>query len=86
MQTVQVGQFKAEFSSILDQVQNMGEKFIIEYGKQHKKVAMLVPFEEETKKRVFGIYKGKYEIPDNFDDEDEEINAMFYGSLDEDID
>ena len=86
MQTVQVGQFKAEFSSILEQVQNTGEKFIIEYGKQHKKVAMLVPFEEEQKKRVFGIYEGKCEIPDNFDDEDEEINEMFYGSLDEDID
>ena len=86
MQTVQVGQFKAEFSSILEQVQNTGEKFIIEYGKQHKKVAMLVPFEEEKKQRVFGQLKGKVHIPDNFDDEDEEINEMFYGSLDEDID
>ena len=86
MQTVQVGQFKAEFSSILDQVQNRGEKFIIEYGKQHKKVAMLVPFEEEKRQRVFGQLKGKINIPDNFDDEDEEINEMFYGSLDEDID
>ena len=43
MQTIQADKFKAEFSAILEQIQNIGEKFVIEYGKQHKKVAMLVP-------------------------------------------
>ncbi len=37
MRSIQVGQFKAELSSILDQVQNFGEKYIIEFGKKHKK-------------------------------------------------
>lgn len=80
MKAIQVGQFKSEFSSILDQVQNMGEKFVIEYGKKHKKVAMLIPYEEQKQKREFGIYEGQTSIPDNFDDEDKEINEMFYGS------
>ncbi len=79
MQSIQVGQFKSEFSAILSKVQNSGEKFVIEFGKKHKKVAMLVPYEEERKKeRKFGIYEGKYQIPDDFDKEDKEINDIFY--------
>ncbi|MEA2017545.1 MAG: type II toxin-antitoxin system Phd/YefM family antitoxin [Campylobacterota bacterium] len=63
---------------ILDKVQNFGETFVIEYGKKHKKVAKLVPYEEEKKVRVFGQLKGKIEIYDNFDDEDKELNDLFY--------
>jgi antitoxin (DNA-binding transcriptional repressor) of toxin-antitoxin stability system len=80
MQSIQVGQFKAELSSILEQVQNRGETFVIEFGKKHKKVAMLVPYEHKKKIRKFGQLEGKLNIPDNFDDELEEINEMFYGS------
>ena len=80
MQTLQVGQLKSEFSSVLERVQKDGETFIIEFGKKHKKVAMIVPYKEEPKKRVFGQLKGTLNIPDDFDDESEEINQMFYGS------
>ncbi|MEA3315025.1 MAG: type II toxin-antitoxin system Phd/YefM family antitoxin [Campylobacterota bacterium] len=80
MQSIQVGEFKSDLSSILKQVQNLGEKFVIEYGKKHKKVAMLVPYEEKKKIRKFGQLEGKINIPNNFDDEVEEINKMFYGS------
>ena len=80
MQSIQVGQFKSELSSILEQVQNLGETFVIEFGRKHKKVAMLVPYEEEKSVRKFGQLEGKITIPDTFDDESEEINAMFYGS------
>ena len=79
MQSIQVGQFKSELSSILEQVQNLGETFVIEFGKQHKKVAMLVPYKEEKKVRKFGQLQGKITIPDDFDDESETINEMFYG-------
>ena len=80
MKSIQVGQFKAELSSILDQVQNFGEKYVIEFGKKHKKVAMLVSYEEKKKIRKFGQLEGKINIPDNFDDENEKINEMFYES------
>ena len=79
MQTIQVGKFKVNFSVILEQILNTGEKFVIEYGKQHKKVAMLVPYEDEKKERVFGQLAGKVIVSENFDDEDEEINKMYYG-------
>ena len=38
MQTIQIGKFKANLSEILEKVQNQGEKFIIEYGKNAKKL------------------------------------------------
>jgi len=79
MQTVKVGEFKAELSSILEQVQTSGETFVIEFGKRHKKVAMLVPYQEQLRERKFGQLEGKISIPDNFDDEDLEVNEMFFG-------
>jgi antitoxin (DNA-binding transcriptional repressor) of toxin-antitoxin stability system len=78
MQTISVGELKANFSQILDLVQNKKEEFIIEYGRKRKKVAKIVPFEEKKKEREFGIYEGKFTIPDDFNDEDEEINKLFY--------
>jgi len=81
MQSIQVGQFKSEFSAILHKVQHQGEKYIIEYGKKHKKVAMLVPYVEEKKQRVFGQLAGTINIAENFDDECSQINDMFYGDV-----
>lgn len=80
MQTIQVGQLKSEFSAVLDDIQNNGESYIVEYGRSHKKVAMIVPYEEELKKKEFGYLEGKAVVPDDFDDELQEINDLFYGS------
>ena len=84
MHTIQVGKFKSEFSSILDKVQKKGEKFIIEYGRKHEKVAILIPYNkkyEEGEKRKFGLLKGKIEIPEDFTDENGQIDEMFYGEI-----
>jgi len=80
MKTIQVGKFKSELSSILEEVQTLNETFVIEFGRKHKKVAMLVPYEEKQKVRKFGQLEGKIKIKDDFDDELEEINEMFYCS------
>ena len=79
MQTIQVGEFKAELSSILKQVQELGEEFVIEYGRKHKKIAKIVPYVEESAPREFGLLEGQYTVPDDFDSESDEINSMFYG-------
>ncbi|RLA23103.1 MAG: type II toxin-antitoxin system Phd/YefM family antitoxin [Gammaproteobacteria bacterium] len=79
MQTIQVGQLKSEFSSVLERIQKDGETYVIEFGKKHKKVAMLIPYTEEPKKRLFGQLQGTLNIPDDFDNELVEINDMFYG-------
>ncbi len=80
MQTLSVAEFKANLSSILQQMQDDGEEIVIAYGRGHKKVAKLVPYVEDSGHRIFGQYKGMVEIPKNFDEEDEAINAMFYGN------
>lgn len=78
MQTISVGEFKSNFSTILKQVQLTGQKVVVEYGKNHKRVAMLVPYDENLEKndkRKFGILQGKgsFNIKDDFAMSDEEL-------------
>jgi len=42
-------------------------------------VAKIVAYKEKVKPRKQGLLKGKIWISDDFDEEDEEINKMFYG-------
>lgn len=70
MNTIQVGKLKAEFSSVLEKIQNNGEKFVIEYGKKHKKIALLIPYDksyEKQEERKFGILKNKANVIINND-------------------
>ncbi len=70
MNTIQVGKLKAEFSSVLEKIQNNGEKFVIEYGKKHKKIALLIPYDksyEKQEERKFGILKNKASVIINND-------------------
>ena len=75
MQVVQVGQLKKDFSAILKLVQDNDEIFVIEYGKKHRKVAMLVPYVEKTEKRKFGLYKnkGSFQLTEDFEMTEEEL-------------
>lgn len=77
MDSIGVGELKADFSHVLDEVQKYGKKFVIEYGKKHKKVAMLVPY-EEPKHREFGILKGKggFSLGNDFEMTDEELLGL----------
>lgn len=51
-----VGDFKAQFSSVLDKVLQ-GEEVQILYGRSKKPVAQLTKFVEKPKKRPIGMYK-----------------------------
>ncbi len=51
-------------------------------AKDGKPLVRLVPIATEKKPRVPGRLKGQIWISDDFDDEDPEINRMFYGSDD----
>jgi len=77
MQTISVGKLKTNFSEVLNLVQNEKEERI-RIWKKHKKIAKIVPFEEKKKKREFRQLKGKINFSGNFNDEDEEINRLFY--------
>jgi prevent-host-death family protein len=70
---------KTHLSKLLEQVQ-AGEEIII--AKSGKPIARLCPVEkaaEKTKpKRVIGSLKGKFEVPDDFDDPMPEFEDAFY--------
>lgn len=63
MKSLPVGELKAQFSEVLEKVQQ-GESFGILYGKKKKPVAKIVPFEEpkKKKKRKIGILDGKMKV------------------------
>ena len=72
---VNVSEAKANLSKLIDRAFT-GEEIII--AKNNLPLIDLVPHKSKGK-RTLGSLKGKFKIPDNFLDEDLEINAMFYG-------
>ncbi len=80
MKSLPVGEFKAQFSEVLELVQQ-GESVGVLYGRSKKPVAKLVPMNDsDTKKagkRKLGLLKGKMKVvfaPDFKMTEDELIN------------
>ena len=63
MKTLPVGELKAQFSEVLEQVKQ-GESVGILYGKKKRPVAMIVPYAETEAKaeRKIGLLDGKTEI------------------------
>ncbi len=75
-QTVNIHDAKTNLSKLIEKTKK-GEDVII--AKAGKPVAKLVAYKEPLKPRKPGLWKGKIFIPENFNDEDEEINKLFYG-------
>ncbi|MBV9242267.1 MAG: type II toxin-antitoxin system prevent-host-death family antitoxin [Acidobacteria bacterium] len=62
MKSLPVGELKAQFSDVLEQVQR-GETFEVLYGRNKKPVARIVPISEaKPKKRKLGILEGKAKV------------------------
>lgn len=76
MQIINIHEAKTHFSKLIARVQK-GEEIVI--GKAGKPVAKISVMTEKPQKRIIGLWKGKVWISDDFDDEDLEINKMFYG-------
>lgn len=76
MKSLSVGEIKAQFSEVLEKVQQ-GESFGILYGKSKKLVAEINPPKKEKKKgkRKLGILDGKMNVvfADDFKMTDEEL-------------
>lgn len=66
---------KTNLSKLIKEAE-AGQEVII--AKAGKPVAKLSPYKEKLKPRKLGLLKGKIWVADNFDDEDEEINKLFY--------
>lgn len=76
MKSLPVGELKANFSEVLEEVQN-GETIEIVYGKKKKPVARIVPINEAKPKgkRRLGLLAGKMKVvfADDFKMTDEEL-------------
>lgn len=76
MQIINIHQAKTNLSKLIAKTAS-GEEVII--AKAGKPVAKLVAYKKQLKPRKPGALKGKIWVSDDFDDEDPEINKLFYG-------
>ena len=76
MNLLPVGEFKAKFSEVLQKVQE-GTSFGITYGKDKKKVAVVIPYKKYMNKTKFklGLLEGKafFKLHHDFKMTDEEL-------------
>jgi antitoxin (DNA-binding transcriptional repressor) of toxin-antitoxin stability system len=73
---INVSDAKAKLSKLVEMAYN-GEEVII--SKNNIPLVQLVLHNPKAKRKL-GLLKGKIKIPDDFLEENEEINAMFYGA------
>ncbi len=76
MQTIQVGEFKARFSEMIDSVR-AGETIVVAYGRNQQKVAALIPYDQlpQRQPRRLGVLAGVAHVgfADDFAITDEEL-------------
>ena len=72
---INVSEAKAKLSKLVDMAYH-GEEVII--AKNNLPLVKLVSHNPKEKRKL-GLLKGQIEIPDDFMEENEEINEMFYG-------
>lgn len=77
MEVINIHQAKTNLSKLIEKTK-AGEEIVI--AKAGKPVAKLVAYKEKLKKRKPGLWKGKVWVSPDFDEEDEEINKLFYDS------
>lgn len=75
MQLFNIHEAKTNLSQLIEKTLS-GEEVII--AKAGQPVVKLSPYKEKLKPRKLGLWKGKVWIAPDFDEEDEEINKLFY--------
>lgn len=75
MQLINIHEAKTNLSKLIERTLN-GEDIVI--AKAGKPVVRMVAYKEKLKPRKPGLWKGKVWVSDDFDEEDPEINKLFY--------
>ncbi len=73
-QTVNVHEAKSQLSKLLARVEK-GEEIVI--ARAGEPVALLSPIRTRSILDGFGFMKGEFEVPEDFDEPDPEIEALF---------
>ena len=79
---INVSEAKAKLSKLIDMAYHGEEVIIAKNNLPLIRLIKHIPME----KRKLGLLKGKINIPDDFMDESEELNDMFYGGHHENSD
>ena len=73
---VNIYEAKTHLSSLVDQAARGEDVILARNGKPQARITSLVPAKGKIK---YGLLKGKLTVPDNFDDPNPDIEALFYG-------
>lgn len=76
MQIINIHQAKSNLSRLVEKALKGDDVIIARAGKP---VARLVAYKKKLQPRKLGLWKGKVWVSPDFDEEDEEINKLFYG-------
>ncbi len=76
MLIINIHQAKTNLSKLIEKALG-GEEVVI--ARAGKPVAKLSAYNHKPKPRKFGVLKGKIWVSPDFDEEDKEINKLFYG-------
>lgn len=78
MATVNMLEAKTNLSRLVEAVESGRETEIV-IARNGKPAARLMPIAPARKRVRIGVAEGRYKAPDDFDADNEEIAAMFYG-------
>ncbi len=82
MSQVNMHEAKSRLSQLVDAVENGSASEII-IARNGKPAAKLVAVDAPVRKPLrFGLGKGKFKLPDDFDAENEYIAKLFHGTVD----
>ena len=73
---VNIYEAKTQLSALVDQAAGGVEVIIARNGKPQARITSLVPAKGKVK---YGLLKGEYTVPDDFDAPNPDIEALFYG-------
>lgn len=73
---VNIYEAKTQLSALVDQAASGDDVIIARNGKPQARITALVPAKGQVK---YGLLKGKFTVPDDFDAPNPEIESQFYG-------
>jgi prevent-host-death family protein len=71
---------KTHFSRLVARAEAGEETVVTRHGRP---VARIAPLQEPPRKRIFGLWKGRFEVPDDFNDPmtEEELSLWYDGPV-----
>jgi len=75
---VNVSKVKTHLSGLLHLIETGRESSVI-IARNGRPIAKIVPLESAPASRRIGVARGKFTVPDNFDDANEKITALMTG-------